>query len=259
MNRKPILLLALVALAALILSAAAAGSPNRKIWCVDNLCVADDGGISPTKLPRHGKAPITAVLNGEVTTKDGTHPPALQSLDLEIDKTIGVDAVGLPTCRIGQLQSRDTAAAKKACGDAIVGSGSAEVEVAFPEQAPFRSTGPMVLFNAGTKGRTTTVLLHAYVNVPAPTAIVVKATITRVHHGRFGMEIQAEIPRIAGGSGSVTEFELKVGRKYAYKGRQKSFLTANCPTGTWLTRGHARFSDDTTLSILHPFSCTPKG
>jgi hypothetical protein len=259
MNRKPILLLALLALAALILSAAASGSPNRKIWCVGNLCVADDGGISPTKLPRHGKAPIAAVLNGEVTTKDGTHPPALQSLDLEIDKTIGVDAVGLPTCRIGQLQSRDTATAKKACGDAIVGSGDAEVEVAFPEQKPFRSTGPMVLFNAGVKGKTTTVLLHAYVDVPAPTAIVVKATIARIHHGRFGLEIEADIPRIAGGSGSVTEFELKVGRKYAYKGRRKSFLTASCPTGTWLTRGHARFSDDTELSILHPFSCTPKG
>ena len=259
MNRKPILLLALVALLALILSAAASGSPNRKIWCAGNICVADDGGISPTKLPRLGKAPITAVLNGEVTTRDGTHPPALQSLDLEIDKTIGVDAVGLPTCRLGQLQSRDTATAKKACGDAIVGSGKAEVEVAFPEQAPFRSTGPMVLFNAGVKGKTTTVLLHAYVSVPAPTAIVVKATIAGVHHGRFGLEIEADIPRIAGGSGSVTEFELKVGRKYTFKGKKKSFLVAGCPTGTWLTRGHARFSDDTTLSILHPFSCTPQG
>ncbi len=259
MNPKPILLVALVVLTALVLSAVASGSPNRKLWCVDNLCIADDGGISPTKLPRHAKAPISAVLNGEVTTKDGTHPPALQSLDLEIDKTIGVDALGLPSCRIGQLQSRDTMTAKRACGDAIVGSGHAEVEVAFPEQAPFRSTGPLVLFNAGTKGKTTAVLLHAYVNVPAPTAIVVKATIARVHHGRFGLEIKADIPRIAGGSGSVTEFELKVGRKYSYRGRQKSFLTASCPTGTWLTRGHARFDDDATLSILHPFSCTPRG
>jgi len=258
MNRRPILLLALAVLGALVLSAVASGSPNRRLWCVDNLCVADDGGIFPTKLPRHGKAPITAALKGEVTTKDGTHPPPVQSLDIEIYKTIGVDAVGLPTCRIGQLESRDTATAKKACGDAIVGSGSAEVEVAFPEQAPFRSTGPLVLFNAGAKGKTTTVLLHAYVNVPAPTAIVVKATITRVHHGRFGLEIEAAVPRIAGGSGSVTNFELKVGRKYAYKGRMKSFLTASCPTGTWLTRGHVRFGDDTTLSILHPFSCTPR-
>lgn len=257
MNRKLILPIALVSLLALVLAAVALGSPNRKIWCAGNICIADDGGISPDKLPKHGNAPITAFLNGEITTRDGTHPPALQTLDLEIDKTIGVDAVGLPTCKLGQLQSRDSASAKKACGDAIVGSGSAEVEVAFPEQAPFRSTGPLLLFNGGVKGPTTTVFLHAYVNVPAPTAIVVKATIKRVHNGRFGLQIAAKVPRIAGGSGSATSFELKVGRRYTYRGREKSFLTASCPTGTWLTRGHTSFSDGTRLSILHPFTCTP--
>ena len=259
MNRKPIFLIVLVAFLALIVTAAASGSPNRKIWCVANICIADDGGISPDKLPRHGSAPVTAFLNGKITTKDGAHPPALQTLDLEIDKTIGVDAVGLPTCKRGLLESRDTATVKKVCGDAIVGEGSAEVEVAFPEQAPFRSAGPLVLFNGGVKGGTTTVFLHAYVNVPAPTAIVVKATIQRIDNGRFGMHIAARVPRIAGGSGSATNFELKVGRKYTYKGQKKSFLTASCPTGTWLTRGHTTFSDGTKLAILHPFSCIPKG
>jgi len=139
--------------------------------------------------------------HGEISTRDGTHPPALQTLDLEIDRTIGIDAVGLPTCTAGQLRSRSTAAAKRACGSAIVGSGEAEVEVAFPEQAPFRSTGPVLLFNGGVRGRTTSVLLHAYVDVPAPTAIVTKATVTRIHNGRFGLRIAARIPKITGGSG----------------------------------------------------------
>lgn len=204
--------------------------------------------------PDHG-----ARLNGEVSTRDGTHPPALESLDLDIDKTIGVDAVGLPVCRAPQIQARSTAAAKRACGSAIVGSGKAEVEVAFPEQTPFRSTGPIVLFNGGVRGRTTTVFLHAYVNVPAPTAIVVPAKITRVDRGRFGLHIAARIPKIAGGSGSPTMFDLRVGRTYTHKGEKKSFLVAGCPTGTWLTKGKAVFSDGTTLGILHPFSCTPKG
>jgi hypothetical protein len=230
---------------------------NSKVWCAGNICVTDDGGIAPSKLPRQGKAPVTARLNGEIETRDGTHPPALEAIDLEIDKTIGVDAVGLPICKAGQLQSRDTAAAKRACGSAIVGSGAAEVEVEFPEQTPFRSSGPLVLFNGGVQGRTTTVFLHAYVNVPAPTAIVVKATITRIHRGRFGLQIAAKVPRIAGGSGSVTMFDLKVGRKFTYKGKRKSFLVAGCPTGTWVTKGQALFSDGTRLGITHPFSCTP--
>lgn len=238
-------------------AAVAALGGNEKIWCAGNICVTDDGGISPSKLPKRGKAPITARLNGEIETRDGTHPPALQTLEIDIDKTIGIDAVGLPTCKAAQLQSRSTADAKKACGEAIVGSGKAEVEVAFPEQAPFRSTGPIVLFNGGVKGRTTTVFLHAYVEVPAPTAIVVKATITRVDRGRFGLHIAAKIPRIAGGSGSPTMFDLRVGRRFIYKGEQRSFLVAGCPTGTWLTKGKAVFGDGTRLGILHPFTCTP--
>ncbi|HET9198184.1 MAG TPA: hypothetical protein VFN92_08040 [Solirubrobacterales bacterium] len=260
MNRKPLLLIALVALLALAVTAAvAAGSPNRKIWCVANLCVADDGGISPDKLPRHEKAPTTARLNGEISTKDGSHPPPFESMDLKIEKNIALDAVGLPTCRLGQLKATSSAAAKRACREAIVGSGEAEVEVAFPEQAPFRSTGPLILFNGGTKGPTTTLLLHAYVDVPAPTAIVVPAKITRIHDGPFGLRIQATIPRIAGGSGSVTMFDLEVGRKYAYKGRKKSLLSASCPDGSWMAKGEAKFVDGTTLHIAHLFPCTPEG
>ena len=77
------------------------------------------------------------------------------------------------------------------------------VEVAFPEQAPFSSTGPLLLFNAGVHGPTTKVLLHAYVDVSAPTAIVVPAEVTRLHRGAYGLEIVAHIPRIAGRSSSA--------------------------------------------------------
>jgi hypothetical protein len=94
--------------------------------------------------------------------------------------------------------------------------------------------------------------------VPAPTAIVTEATITRIDRGRFGLHIAAKVPRIAGGSGSVTMFDLEVGRKFTYKGEKKSFLLAGCPTGTWLTKGQVRFGDGTRLGISHPFSCTPK-
>jgi len=259
MNGKLIRAGAIAGALALVLAAVAFGSGNRKVSCAGNICVADDGGIFPSKLPRHGKAPISARLSGEISTRDGSHPPALQSVDLEIDRTIGIDAVGLPACRAGRLQSRSSAAARAACPDAIVGSGRAEVEVSFPEQPPFRSTGPVVLFNGGTRGRTTVVLLHAYVNVPAPTAIVTKTTVTRIHNGRYGLRVQAQVPKIAGGSGSVTAFDLRVGRRFAYKGRKKSFLVAGCPTGRWLTRGHALFSDQTRLGIVHPFSCVPTG
>lgn len=223
-----------------------------------NIVFGDNGGISPTKLPRHGFAPATARIIGKIGTVDGTHPPALRQVEADIDRTIRVDAVGLPRCRAGQLQARSTADAKRACGDAVVGSGSATVEVAFPEQPPFSSTGPLVLFNGGVHGNTTSVLLHAFVNVPAPTAIVVPATVTRIHKGRFGLHLEARVPRIAGGAGSATNFELKIGRRFTYKGKKKSFLSAGCPTGSWMTKGHVEFADGTEAGLTHLFACTPR-
>lgn len=259
MNKIPAFSVVLVTGLALILVAVAVGSPNRKIWCAGNICVADDGGISPAKLPRHGKAPVTARLNGQISTRDGAHPPALQSVDIKIDRTIELDVKGLPVCKPSQIEVSTTATVKRVCGDAIIGTGRGEIEVAFPEQRPFSATAPIVLFNGGVKGAVTTVLLHAYANVPAPTAIVAKAKITKIDEGRFGMRIQARVPRIAGGSGSVTEFDLKVGRRYAYKGRKKSLLMAGCPSGIWIAEGRASFGDGTRLAISHSFPCTPKG
>ena len=73
------------------------------------------------------------------------------------------------------------------------------------------------------------------------------------------MRIRVRIPKIAGGAGSVTEFDLEVGRRYTYEGKKKSFLVAGCPTGIWMAKGHASFEDGTRLAISHPFPCTPMG
>lgn len=260
MKGKLICIAALAAVLATVAAGAALGDRGtRQEHCLGVLCVGDNGGISPTTLPKHGSAPVTARIDGEISTRDDSHPPALQEVQADIDHTIKVDAVGLPTCRENQLKATSSATAKKICGDAIVGSGEAEVEVAFPEQAPFRSTGPLVLFNGGVHGGTTTVFLHAYVDVPAPTAVIVPATVKRIHKGRFGLRLNAHIPKIAGGAGSATAFDLKIGRRYTYKGRKKSFLRASCPTGAWATKGTVLFSDRTRIGFTHVFTCTPAG
>jgi hypothetical protein len=249
---------AFVAIAVALVFATIASGAKEEVRA-GNLTLSDNGGISPSKLPRKGSAPVTAHLIGEIGTLDGSHPPALQSVDIDIDKTISIDAVGVPVCAAREIEARSSASARRTCADAIVGSGEAEVEVAFPEQTPFSATGPVTIFNGGVHGKTTTVLLHAYVAVPAPTAIVTKATVTRIHGGRFGLRILALIPRIAGGAGSVTKFSLKVGRSFTYRGQRKSYLSASCPTGSWATKGDVSFTDGTRLGILHVFPCTPVG
>lgn len=241
------------------LAFAATASGSREVVHVGNLFLADNGGLSPSKLPKRERAPVSARLIGEVGTTDGTHPPALRTVDLDVDKSVQLDARGIPTCRLGQITSRSTASAKSACPDAIVGTGEAEVEVAFPEQRPFSAKGPLVLFNGGATGATTTFFLHAYVAVPAPTAIVTVAKVTTIHQGKFGLNIYATIPRIAGGAGSVTKFQLQVGRNFTYHGHPQSLLTANCPSGHYTTKGKATFSDGTQIGVDHVFPCTPVG
>ena len=241
---------------ALIVAAGALAKPE--VVRVGNLYLRDNGGISPTKLPRHEQVPIAAHLNARIGTADGSQPPAIESVIADFDKTIEVDAAGLPVCREDQLVARSTADAKRACGDAIVGSGVGEVEVVFPEQAPIRAKGPIYLFNGGVRGGTTHLFIHTYVNVPAPTAVIATTAITHIHRGRYGLHTVSKIPAIAGGAGSVTRFRITIDRTFDYRGEHQSYLTASCPTGLYYAEGKVRFTDGTTLKITHALPCTPR-
>lgn len=224
-----------------------------------DLVISVNGRISPTALPKNEVAPIEANARGSVTMAGGAHPPAADSVVVKIDRSFAIGAKGLPACSPAKLTARSTAAAKRACPNAIVGSGSAEAEVAFPEQAPFTARGPLLFFNGGGKGNSTLLLVHLYANVPAPTAIVTAVKITKIQGGRYGYEAVAKIPVIAGGSGSIVKFNFKVDRKFTYKGKQESYLAAKCPTGRYFTEIQATFRDGSLLKGTVPRSCTPKG
>lgn len=176
---------------------------------------------------------------------------------MDFDKSFRVNARGLPACRKSQLVARSTEDARRACRSAIIGSGAGEVEVAFPEQAPFSAKGPILLVNGGVHGDTTLVFIHAYVPIPAPTAVVATTKITHIHRGRFRLHTVTQVPRIAGGAGSVTGFDVEIGRRFSYRGKPESYLTGSCPDGHYVIDGHAVFYDGTELSDVHVFPCTP--
>jgi hypothetical protein len=246
---------------ALALTAFAASSALAKPHVIraGNLFLKDNGGIAPSKLPRHEQAPISAHIDAEIGTIDGSHPPAVQTLNIDFDKTIGIDAEGLPACNQSRLEARTTAAAKAACPSAIVGSGDGAVEVAFPESQPFTARGPVVLFNGGVRGGTTLLFAHAYVSVPAPTAVVVPVRISRIHRGHYGLHTVTKVPAIAGGAGSVTDFRISIDRRFSYRGAKRSYLTASCPTGRYYTEGEIFFAGGAELKGVHILPCTPRG
>lgn len=240
--------IAVVALAALAVAGSVFAKPEKVVF--GNIEVEFDGGFSPKALSKTKPTPISFFLWGKLRTLDGTHPPAVRELKLETDKHGSIDVKGVPTCKSGQLQSTTTATARKVCGPAIVGEGTTEAEVQFPEQPPIDVKSELLAFNGGFKGGVTTIYVHAFLNAPVTAAIVATAKIKKISKGRYGLESIAKIPKIAGGSGSGTYFKLKF---------DKGILFATCPDGHLNARGNAKFEDGTQISAGVVRPCTSKG
>jgi len=234
MRKNLVLVLALSA--TLAVAVAAFASAAQITLRAGNLILTFGGNIAPKELPRKHFAPARGNVFGKIKTSDGTHPSAFREAIFDIDKNVLVNSRGLPICRAGQLEARDTRSAKRVCGKTIVGSGSAHAEVAFPEQAPIRIASPLLVFNGGTRGGKTTLLIHTFITVPAPAAIVTRVTLKKIRKGPYGLHGIAKVPVIAGGSGSALDFNFKINRNYRFKGKRRSFLMARCPNGRFRVR-----------------------
>ena len=130
------------------------------------------------------------------------------------------------------------------------------VEVAFPEQPPFETTGPLILFNGAERGGAVTLFVYTYVAVPAPTAVVSTATLTRQRKGPYGLHSVIDIPRIAGGAGSFVRGNIQARRLYTYKGERRSVLSGRCPDLRILAKGTFHFRSGPPISgnVVRP--CT---
>jgi hypothetical protein len=250
MRKYLMLTMAVTALIAVSVAGIATGANKPVTVEAGNLIFTFNGGFSPTKLPKKKLAPISLTASGKISTKDGTHPPALKEAVVKTDKNGAINVKGIPVCKSGQLQSRDTEAARKACPKAIIGKGKTTVEVQFPEQKPIDVTSELLVFNGGLKGGTTTLFIHAYFSAPVTGAIVTTVKVKKVKEGRYGLKSIATIPKIAGGSGSVTFFTLTL---------KKGIVKATCPDGKLQARGTAVFADGTRAkgTVIRP--CTGKG
>jgi hypothetical protein len=251
-NKRLLVILPAVLAVSVALGAVAFAAGEKPVSVrAGDLILTVTGNASPKRLPRHGLAPVSFHTSGRIATVDGGHPPALSEVTLDTGKAGAIEADKFPSCPQGRLEATNTEQAKSACGSAIVGTGLGEVEVEFPEQAPFTAKGPLVLFNGGERNGKALLLIHAYVNVPAPTAIVTQVWTNREHKGPYRLHSVATIPAIAGGAGSVTYFSFKIDRK--------GYLTANCDNGHFSAHLEAKFRDGTNLAASFQKPCTPIG
>jgi hypothetical protein len=214
--------------------------------------------LAPVKLPKGRWAGIRGGVEAKVSTEDGSHPPALGELVLELDKNIAINPIGLPACKPLLVKEDDIRGAEMDCKDALVGTGQADFNIAFPERAPFSVSSDVLAFNAGKAGGKVKLLLHAYLSSPVSAAVVIPVVAARTSRGRFGLQAIVKVPKIAGGYGSITRLSFHLGRKFTYKGKQRSYLLAKCPDGYLTVKGVGVFSDGSRLAGSATRVCVPQ-
>jgi hypothetical protein len=264
MRRNLVLALALSAVLAIAVAAIAAAATTKVR--AGNLVLTFGGSASPSKLPKKKYAPVTTTIFGKIKTSDGTHPSAMRETIVDIDKDVKVDVKGYPVCKASQLQARDTKSAKRVCGKTTLGSGIAHAEIAFPEQKPIVVTSPITIFNGGGNAKKSKLLIHTFLTVPVPAAIVTQVVIKKKGTGVHSI---AKIPVIAGGSGSVLDFRFKLGKTFKVKGKKHYYSSAKCPDGKFvvkvpktLFKNEAKTPGVAAQTVLKgglAVPCTPKG
>jgi hypothetical protein len=227
---------------------------------VDEPLLEISGGFRPTRLPKSKLAPIHLDLSGTVGSAEGKHLPALREMILEADRNVAIDAKGLANCPAWKIVGPDVVPPSQGgCKAARIGKGEMGFEVQFPEQAPFITKGHALAFNGGVRDGVTTIFVYAFLSSPVSEAIVSSIEVSKIHKGPYGSKWTTTIPEVAGGSGSVKEFQLELFRRFSYKGKKQSYLLAKCPTGKLQVAWRATFADASGFAGRFARPCTPTG
>jgi hypothetical protein len=190
-----------------------------------NILVKFDADFDPHSLPRQKPAPVQIKISGSIKTTDGSHPPPLRWLEVELNRNGRLATAGLPVCSAPLLQSTTTEQALDRCRSALVGRGSFQAVVALGGDIP--TGGKILAFNSRLSGRPA-LLLHFFAGVPARFTLIVPLKIIHKGKGDFGTLLRTRVPKLAGDLGSITDIDLTVGRRYSFRGQQRSYVSAAC-------------------------------
>jgi DNA-binding beta-propeller fold protein YncE len=223
-----------------------------------------DGKLTPHALPRHGTAPVGIVVDATIGTAGGEDPPQLQRITIAINRNGHFASQGLPVCGLDQIQPSTTKGALEACGASLVGEGYFSANVKLPQQSPFPSEGKVLAFNGLINGHPA-ILAHIYGTQPAPTSTVL-SFLLKSGHGAYGTVLEASLPQATGSWGYVTGLRMSLRRRFSYRGRARSYLSAGCPAPAGfpsaafpLARTSFVFAGDLTLASVLNRTCRAKG
>ena len=241
------------------------GLAQAGIFSGVNVRASFDGRLTPRALPRAGSAPVALQMKGALISTDEQEPPQLLRLAIAINRHGRVSTTGLPVCRVRSIEATTSEQALATCHKALVGAGRFTAHLAIPSQAPFPAEGKMLAFNSVLHGRRV-VLAHIYGTDPVPTSQVLVMTYRHPGPGAFGTILSMRMPNLAVNWGYATGFKLTLHRRYTYRGRQRSFISASCPAPRGLSvalfaaaKGTYYLADGRTVSRVLDGTCTVRG
>lgn len=196
----------------------------------DNLRVSVTGRLSPKKLPRKGTAPISVSVGWDIATIDGSPPPKLKKLRIEINRNGHFETEGLPTCPLAKIQPATTQRALSNCRSALVGRGSFSANIALKGQEgeSYPAKGQLLVFNGEEKGKPV-LFGQIYAAHPFATSFVIVFKVSPIKKGDYGTALTAVLPASLRSWGDLTGIQMSLSRKYGYEGERRSYVSAGCP------------------------------
>lgn len=254
MRKRPFLIAPIAVLTIAIAAAAAwagptVNGPNGNTQSIDSQ-------IRPKKLSKTkftpGSLKVTT-LTTSTTDPNGVPVPAVHAT-IDFDRNARLYTKGLPTCNSALLQNQSTEVAERVCGKAKIGSGRATAYLKAGKVYEVPQT--VTVFNGIPKGGKPVVILHTYGTTPLQVSLVLEGPVSNYNKEGYGPRLDLNIPLIAGGSGALKEFQVKIDKRWRFKGVQRSFLSAKCPKSKKLkARGKFDYRDGESLTAFSTQSC----
>jgi hypothetical protein len=258
-SSKQFAALALGALTVLALSAAASPGPPGTVVVETVPKFSFMSGFTPQVLSGTKPTPVKLTLAGEFSPPaTGGPPPVVRELLIETDRKLVLDTKGLPACN-PTLQIESQAAGpggiRERCKGALIGHGSAGIWTAFPESKQMQLHAELLLYNGGRKDGSTRLFAYAQVGPPLSGTLIAKIDVKKISDHHYGAKATVSIPKIAGGSGWLSSFEVTIGRNYGYKGQRHSVMSLECSDSGVFTEAEAIFADGTAANSVMARTC----
>lgn len=218
------------AFVAILLALGGASLAGATVIQKENLRVSVTGNLSPKKLPRKGSAPISVSVGWDIATVDGSPPPKLKKLRIEINRNGHFEAEGLPVCPYAKIQPATTQRALANCRSALLGRGSFSANIALKGQEgeSYAAKGTLLVFNGEEKGKPV-LFGQIYSAHPFATSFVIVFKVSKIAKGDYGTALSAELPASLRSWGDLTGIDMRLSRRYHYEGHSRSYITAGCP------------------------------